>query len=273
MERIWISLIITLLAAPAQAALEMHYIHSDHLGTPKVVTNQAQTVVWKGHLKPFGRTEIEIENITQHLRFPGQRFDIETSLHYNFFRDYDSRIGRYAQSDPTGLTGGINTYLYGHGSPTTEIDPLGLWSFSADAYRGLGGGLSFGRDPNGSFWLAWRGGVGLGAGIGFDPDGTSPAYNPCYPTTGDEGSLGVFGKAELALIASVGAEAKAGIAPGKGDPHPLGGYYPIYYANASFTDGFQLKPKLSALLAAGAEGVFYLSDANKDTQGDCDCVP
>ncbi len=126
MERIWISLIITLLAAPAQAALEMHYIHSDHLGTPKVVTNQAQTVVWKGHLKPFGRAEIEIENITQHLRFPGQRFDIETSLHYNYFRDYDPRTGRYIQSDPIGILAGPNTYAYAMANPLTGFDPTGL---------------------------------------------------------------------------------------------------------------------------------------------------
>ena len=49
-------------------------------------------------------------------------FDQETNLHYNYFRDYDPSIGRYIQSDPIGLSGGINTYLYAADS-LTQIDP------------------------------------------------------------------------------------------------------------------------------------------------------
>jgi RHS repeat-associated protein len=60
------------------------------------------------------------------LRFPGQYFDKESNLAYNFFRDYDPVLGRYVESDPTGLRGGLNTYLYASGTPVVRIDPLGL---------------------------------------------------------------------------------------------------------------------------------------------------
>jgi len=63
------------------------------------------------------------------LRLPGQYFDKETNLHYNYFRDYDPAIGRYIQSDPIGLTGGVNTYAYVGSDPLHGVDPLGLAKF------------------------------------------------------------------------------------------------------------------------------------------------
>ncbi|WP_275249823.1 phospholipase A2, partial [Vandammella animalimorsus] len=60
------------------------------------------------------------------IRFPGQYYDQETGTHYNFHRDYDPSTGRYLQSDPIGLDGGINVYLYANGSPTLYMDHLGL---------------------------------------------------------------------------------------------------------------------------------------------------
>jgi RHS repeat-associated protein len=58
------------------------------------------------------------------LRFPGH-FDEETGLHYNYFRSYDAVTGRYVQSGPIGLAGGLSTYLYANADPISMIDPLG----------------------------------------------------------------------------------------------------------------------------------------------------
>jgi len=60
------------------------------------------------------------------LRFSGQYYDQETGLFYNVFRDYDPRTGRYIESDPIGLNGGINTYAYVENNTLSYIDPLGL---------------------------------------------------------------------------------------------------------------------------------------------------
>jgi RHS repeat-associated protein len=58
--------------------------------------------------------------------FPGQYYDQETGLHYNYFRYYDPSTGRYITSDPIGLDGGLNTYLYANANPTNGVDPNGL---------------------------------------------------------------------------------------------------------------------------------------------------
>jgi RHS repeat-associated protein len=60
------------------------------------------------------------------LRLPRQYADKETNLHYNYFRDYDPSIGRYGESDPIGLRGGLNTYAYVGNRPLRLVDPLGL---------------------------------------------------------------------------------------------------------------------------------------------------
>jgi RHS repeat-associated protein len=60
------------------------------------------------------------------LRFPGQQYDAATGLHYNYFRDYEPETGRYVESDPIGLRGGVSTYVYAHTRPLYTSDRSGL---------------------------------------------------------------------------------------------------------------------------------------------------
>ena len=71
--------------------------------------------------------------LTVNLRFPGQYFDAELGTNYNYLRDcYDPATGRYCESDPLGLRGGINTYAYVGSNPLTAIDPSGLTQCDID---------------------------------------------------------------------------------------------------------------------------------------------
>jgi uncharacterized protein RhaS with RHS repeats len=71
-----------------------YYYHNDHLGTPQVLTNGSGNVVWKAKYTPFGEANISVETETNPFRFPGQYYDTETGLHYNYFRYYDPTTGR-----------------------------------------------------------------------------------------------------------------------------------------------------------------------------------
>ncbi|MES2535739.1 MAG: Ig-like domain-containing protein [Pseudomonadota bacterium] len=122
---------VTVTAMPAAA--QVYYIDSDHLNTPRVITDATNNIVWQwDNSDPFGGNLPEEDpgntgrRLEFNLRFPGQYFDRETNLHYNYFRTYDPSAGRYVEPDPIGLAGGLNTYAYVGGNPASYIDPLGL---------------------------------------------------------------------------------------------------------------------------------------------------
>ena len=107
-----------------------YYVAPDHLGSPHQVTNGAGQVVWFWDHGAFGPAQPTGALVSFKDRFPGQFYDLETGLHYNGARDYDPTLGRYIESDPIGLAGGINTYAYADGNPLSYIDLLGLLDFS-----------------------------------------------------------------------------------------------------------------------------------------------
>ena len=114
---------------------QLYYIQPDHLGTPRTVIDPVRDVVvwaWDAKGEVFGNTPPEQDAdgdsavFVFDMRFPGQRADSATQLSYNYFREYDAGTGRYVQSDPIGLAGGVSTYQYVYGSPLRMTDALGL---------------------------------------------------------------------------------------------------------------------------------------------------
>jgi RHS repeat-associated protein len=106
----------------------VNFVIGDGLGTPRVVIDGTGTAIWSwAYLgNPFGEQQPTSNGYVLNLRFPGQYYDAESGTNYNVNRNYESATGRYLQSDPMGLAGGISTYTYVGNSPLGYIDPLGL---------------------------------------------------------------------------------------------------------------------------------------------------
>lgn len=115
---------------------KLYFVHTDHLGTPKVLTDEAGAVVWSAVHDPFGMAAVEAgSTVEMNVRFPGQYYDGETGLHYNYFRTYDPAIGRYLTADPLGVIPHSTTetlsnlnhlYVYANNNPANLADPYGL---------------------------------------------------------------------------------------------------------------------------------------------------
>jgi RHS repeat-associated protein len=88
------------------------YLHTDHMNTPRKATDAQARLVWSWTSDAFGSNAANEDTDSNgsatmiNVRFPGQYFDAESGLHYNWNRYYDPRAGRYTQSDPIGLAGG-----------------------------------------------------------------------------------------------------------------------------------------------------------------------
>ncbi len=202
--------------AQIRAGEQVYYYHTDHLGTPRAMTDANRTVVWKVETDPFGN-EIgtPVKTVENNLRFPGQYFDAESGLHYNYFRDYDPKTGRYIQPDPIGVKGltrhlamsrilkgkvsgkypflskgGLNLYIYTENNPVNMTDVYGLFLMTIDD-RGGRGGATYGGTvtivgDNGQTVVtpgsSWPNPTNANPGI------QEGAYNGTYNPTGHHGT-------------------------------------------------------------------------------------
>ncbi|NVZ92215.1 RHS domain-containing protein, partial [Pseudomonas yamanorum] len=128
-----------------------HY-QLDHLGTPQELTAPDGEIVWSAHYRAYGQiAKLDVNTLTNPLRFQGQYFDPESGLHYNRHRYYNPDIGRYLTPDPVKLAGGLNGYQYVP-NPTGWVDPLGLACKPTDCPQAAGGTWEFNSDVD----LDWR---------------------------------------------------------------------------------------------------------------------
>jgi len=145
-------------------AWTVSYFGTSHLGTPEVAFDKRGTLTWQATAQAFGATRVSRSLIDNPLRFPGQYWDAETGLHYNYFRDYDPSLGRYVQSDPIGLAGGINRYAYVGGNSLSSVDQFGL-ATNVTIWQPVGWGeSSFGHvstDINGTTYSFGPGGMSV----------------------------------------------------------------------------------------------------------------
>lgn len=146
-----------------------YYVHTNHLDAPLAISDTSGNTVWQASYTPFGDIEITLDTLPENLtaRFPGQYSDTTTGFYYNYFRDYDPELGRYIQSDPIGLAGGINTYGYVGGNPISYTDPSGLCPWCAAGFAiGVWSNIGAQLYENGGSWGELDAGQVILSGLG-----------------------------------------------------------------------------------------------------------
>lgn len=239
----------------------LNYIEVDHLGTPRVSANSATNAKeWSWDLlgKAFGEnaaTTAAGGNDVQ-LRYPGQWVDAETGLHYNYFRDYETSVGRYAESDPIGLRDGTSTYVYVGSSPFGKIDPLGLVKWSGTAYV-WGFGHTFASYGRFTFLLGSECVGGKKAIVRVSANGFGSGFGVRVTNTGSSVSFDDH-------LSSLNPHVFDGrfVAMGAGAGFPVGYSFSSYSlggaTSGGFSGGFQLGYDAAAYSLVGTSNVVHV---------------
>ncbi len=199
---------------------DYYFYHNDHLGTPQKLMAVNGAVAWSAKYSSFGEAEVDpTSTITNNLRFPGQYYDQETGLHYNWHRYYNPGTGRYLTPDPIVVNVGVNFYSYTGNKPTILGDckglkiecinkvasvNIGVWFIAAEDGSGI---LTCADECKGrkcyKYFFACGGG---GIGINDLPIVTGTANTEVGGWSGDD--IGAFGGFSLQLSGSVAVGSK-----------------------------------------------------------------
>jgi RHS repeat-associated protein len=115
-----------------------YYFLNNYLGTPILMTNDKGGIVWEASYKPFGEAMVSSNStVVNNFRFPGQYFDQEVEVQYNYHRFYDPKTGRYITPDPIGLIGGDNLFAYVSNNPINFVDPYGNFAITGPVVVGF----------------------------------------------------------------------------------------------------------------------------------------
>jgi len=167
---------------------DTYYFHNDHLGTPQKLTDESGNVVWSATYSAFGMAVVgPASTITNNLRYPGQYFDEQTGLNYNWQRYYDPAKGRYISEDPVEFGAkDANLYRYTSNNPINKIDARGLSS----AYSGsFGGGATLGAG-----WGEYSFGFSVSVSVGFNIDSQgNRSYSIIFQGTNWDDFKGMYG--------------------------------------------------------------------------------
>jgi RHS repeat-associated protein len=128
-EYVWLDDMPLAVVANVDTSPTLYFVHADHLNRPIRMTDGSESVVWDAVYNPFGDVNTITGSASNNLRFPGQYFLIEDSLHYNWYRHYDPTLGRYIQADPLGFVDGPSLYAYVRSNSIAAVDPFGLFAF------------------------------------------------------------------------------------------------------------------------------------------------
>lgn len=163
---------VAMLVYEADHTARLYFIHSDLMGTPRLLTDTHAQTVWLADYTAWGRAQVLLEKLDFPLRLPGQYFDTESTWHDNLLRTYLPDHGHYLEADPLGPLplSGSQAYGYAQQQPLRYVDPLGLILFAFDGTRMSSSSNSnvwklaqlyadgpshYQRGPGNSYYLDW----------------------------------------------------------------------------------------------------------------------